>query len=82
MANNMTNKYFAYYSEDGFSTFATKEEAIDFCNRAIEDIREDCSGSEWSDFVESVCWGELKQYAKEVDMGDYGCDYKLTDIGE
>jgi hypothetical protein len=78
----MTNKYFAYDSEDGLIIFATKEEAIDYCNRTIEGIREDCSGSEWSDFVESVCWGELKQYAKEVDMGDYGCDYKLTDIGE
>lgn len=77
----MTKKYFAYDSEDGLSTFATKEEAIDFCNRAIERMGGDCSGSEWSDFVESVCWGEIKQAAKEIDMGDYG-DFKLTDIGE
>ena len=78
----MTKKYFAYYSEDGFSTFATKEEAINFCNRLIERIRADCSGSEWSDFVDSVCWGEIKQTVKEIDTADHGCDYKLTNIGE
>lgn len=84
----MTKKYFAYYSEDGISTFSTKDEAVDYCNRTIERIREDCSGSEWSDFVEPVCWGEIKQYAKEIPpMGVVGeicdcVDYKLTNIGE
>jgi hypothetical protein len=78
----MTNKYFAYYSEDGLSTFATKQEAADYCNRTIDRIRKDGYGAEWSDFVESVCWGEIKQAAKEIDLVDYGCDFKLTDIGE
>lgn len=89
-------KYFSYDPEgDGFTLHKTAEEAK---NHAEDDLacHRDNASEGWSDSVEHVCWGELKQMAFKVNEMtkedaehagicvsndfDYICDYQLKDL--
>ena len=53
-------KYFSYDSDTGFEAHATKDEAVKAANDMIDYYRDNASEG-WSDEVDSVCWGEIKQ---------------------
>lgn len=75
--------YFAHDPEAGTEFFRTEEEAIAYCNDAIQDCREqameDC---EWQELVENVCWGVIEQITNEVnyDPESGSCDYELVNV--
>ena len=88
-------KFFSYDPEgDGFTLHATAEEAQAAADNDISCHREfACEG--WSDSIQHVCWGELKQKAVMVremskedaehqeiyfdNSFDTICDYELKD---
>lgn len=89
-------KYFSYDPEgNGFTLHKTAEEAK---NHAEDDLacHRDNASEGWSDSVEHVCWGELKQMSFKVNEMtkedaehagicvsndfDYICDYQLKDL--
>ncbi len=76
-------KYFAYDPECGHEFFESKEQAIEYCNQALE-IAQECAqlDNEWPDWVDNICWGEVKQRVQEVNLNqeDNTCDYHLKDI--
>lgn len=90
------SKFFAYDPDDGFQIFDNQEEAIAYCNKAIDGYRAEAGGSDgWYDEVEEICWGKIKQQAIMCDKKpwpvddddpdgdppfDYTCDYCLSDI--
>jgi len=58
-------KYFSYYPEEGFELHDTAEEAQKSAEDALDCERgEACEG--WSDYVDQICWGELKQMTVET----------------
>lgn len=58
-------KYFSYDQDQGFELHATAEEAKKAAEDALDFER--CEASEgWSDYVEGICWGELKQMTVET----------------
>ena len=89
-------KYFSYDPEgDGFTLHATAEEAQKHAENDLACHRDNASEG-WSDSVEHVCWGEVKQTTFKVrEMTkedaehagiyvnidfDYICDYELKDL--
>ena len=82
----MVHKYFVYSADHGFSTFNTTEEAEAMAENLLEEYREDSYDEGWSEDVETVCWGEVQQYAKMVrcgihpdqPRGQFPCDYVLS----
>lgn len=82
------HKYFVYSSDNGFSLFATAEEAEAMAEELIAEYREDAYDDGWSEDVESVCWGEVSQNAVMVLLGaapnpangSYSCDYVLKAV--
>lgn len=75
-------KYFAYDPECGPEFFESKEQAIEYCNQALE-IAQECAqfDNEWPEWVDSICWGEIKQIASECNIGkDNTCDYEMRDV--
>jgi hypothetical protein len=89
-------KYFSYDPEgDGFTLHATAEEAQKAAEADLSCYRDNASEG-WSDSVDQVCWGELKQKALMVremskeeaehqgiyfdNSFDSICDYELTDV--
>ena len=89
-------RYFAYDPDDCFQLFRTKEEAINFAQRAIQGYADDCGDGWDEENVTQVCWGEIKEIGTmcnkepwpvdEDDEGeppfDYSCEYKLKSPGE
>ena len=82
-------KYFGYDPNSGFELFETEEQAKNYAEEAISYYRGDaCDG--WSEEVDQVCWGELKQETVQVGLRprneedghnlEMTCDYVLTDI--
>jgi len=64
-------KYFACDSDGDYNFFDTEDEAIKFAKDAIERYRDDAQdGYELWDDVERVCWGVVKQVAKECNRRD------------
>lgn len=80
-------KYFAYDIECGFELFETADEAESYAQEQIDCFREEATEG-WSESVETVCWGELKQVANEFtfnagdeeDLDKEYSDYRLEDI--
>jgi len=74
-------KRFFVHTEDGTECFFTEEEARAAANEAIAEIREECD-EEWSDEVHSVFWGEIREEAKQVRVGqeDSFIDYVLKPV--
>ena len=75
-------KYFSYDSECGFELHNTVEDALRVAQGNINYYRSEASEG-WPECVDSVCWGEIKQHAIEVDttaeFGVESCDYLLLD---
>jgi hypothetical protein len=88
-------KYFSYDPEgDGFTLHNTADEARKAAELDLSCHRDDATEG-WSDSVESVCWGELRQLAMKVremtkeeaehqgiyfdNSFDTICDYELKD---
>ena len=74
-------KYFTYSADNGFSVFKTAEEAEALAENLLQEYREDSYEDGWSEDVESVCWGEILQYAKMIRCGihpDHPCEYVLS----
>lgn len=89
-------KYFSYDPEgDGFTLHNTAEEAKKHAEDDLSCHRDNASEG-WSDSVEHVCWGEVKQTTFKVremtkedaehsgiyvsNDFDYICDYELKDL--
>lgn len=74
--------FFAYWPQHGEELFKKREDAIEFCNEAIEDYRrenaeEGCDENE----VRRVCWGVVMQAGIDVAIDDEGhIDYALTPV--
>ena len=71
-------KFFSYDPDDGFEVHETEEEAKMCAQKTIDRYRDDATDG-WSEEVEYVCWGELRQQAVEIPINDHSCDYKLVD---
>jgi hypothetical protein len=70
------SKYFSHV--DGMFEFhETKEDAIVRCKEELESFRDNAEDG-WPDEVNYVCWGEIKQRAKECNIiyrcEDTNCD--------
>ncbi len=61
-------KYFAYHPGAGFYTYPTAELAIENAEQWIEEYRE-AADEGWDEAVENICWGEVRQQAKEIKTG-------------
>ncbi len=85
-------RYFAYDPNDCCQLFKTKEEAIEFCKKALETYHEECYDDGWDEDVELLCWGEIKEIATICDVEpwpnddndedfeppfEYSCNYKM-----
>lgn len=65
-------KYFGYCPECGFETFGTEKEAKEYADAAIDYFRNAADADQgWSEEVEQICWGEIKEAAVK-------CDEKTT----
>lgn len=83
------HRFFMYDPESGFETYETAEQAKSAAEDAIDWYRGEAVDG-WSDEVEQVCWGEIKQDSQQVGLrpreeGDKSgcemiCDYQLSDI--
>lgn len=74
-------KRFFVHTEDGTECYFTEEEARAAANEAIAEIRDECD-EEWSDEVHSVFWGEIREEARQVRVGqaDSFIDYVLKPV--
>ena len=54
-------KYFSYDPESGFELHATAEEAKNYAEKNLE-FERDVAVEGWSDYVDQICWGELRQH--------------------
>lgn len=64
---------------DGYEELNTAEEARASAQRAIDDWR-DCCDPEWPEEVESVTWGEIREFAAPVGVEGDCVDYRLTTV--
>ena len=74
------DKYFAYSNDCGIEFFGTEQEAIDWCNDEIQWYREQAGMDEWSDEVESVCYGKVIAKSSEQIIDEEHSDFKLENI--
>jgi hypothetical protein len=63
MKKNM--QYFSYHPEEGFELHKTAEEAKKAAQEHLEYER-DQAYEGWSDNVDGICWGKLKQRVVET----------------
>lgn len=75
-------KYFAYSNDCGIVFFESEEEAIIWCKDEIQSYREQAGMDEWSDDVESVCYGKIVGRSFEEIINDEHSDYKMKEIEE
>lgn len=76
------DKYFAYSNDLGIEFFETEQEAIDWCNDEIQWYREQAGMDEWSDEVESVCYGKVLGKSFEQVIDEEHSDYTLEKIDD
>jgi hypothetical protein len=73
-------RYFSF-GEDGFKTHETPEAAEAAADAEIEWFRDD-AGDGWSEAVERVCWGEIRQHAvivsTEEACSEEACEYSYA----
>lgn len=74
------NKYFAYSNDLGTEFFETEQEAIDWCEDEIQFYRDQAGLDEWSDEVESVCYGKIIAKSFEQVIDEEHSDFKLENI--
>jgi len=74
-------KRFFVHSEYGTEQYFTEDEARAAATEAIAQIREECD-EEWSDEVHSVFWGEIREEAQQVRVGEQSefVDYVLKPV--
>ena len=80
-------KYFAFSPDTGFELYETAEKAKAAAQESIDQYAADAVDG-WSEEVESVYWGEIKQESVMMNQRpsepgsdvDFICDYGLTDI--
>jgi hypothetical protein len=58
-------KYFSYYPEEGFELHETADEAKKAAEDALDFERGEAAEG-WSDYIDQICWGELKQIIIET----------------
>lgn len=58
--------FFAYSPDTGFDTYATAHEAEAAACESLEGYAEDAGGTLWDSDVESVCWGEVVEKARQT----------------
>jgi len=58
-------KYFSYDPEEGFELHKTEDEAKKAAECALDYERGEASEG-WADYVDQICWGELKQRVVET----------------
>ena len=75
-------KYFAYSSDCGIEFFETEQEAINWCNDEIQYYREQAGFDEWSDEVESICYGKILGNSTEVVIDEEHSDYRLEKLND
>lgn len=75
-------KYFAYSNDCGIEFFESEEEAIIWCKDEIQSYREQAGMDEWSDDVESICYGKIVGRSFEEVINDEHSDYKMKEIEE
>ena len=69
-------KFFAYDNNHGFERFRTAEEARLWASSSIAQEKKTAfDQGEWSDDVDQLCWGEIKQVAVFR-----RCDFELDNI--
>jgi hypothetical protein len=85
-------KYFSYDPYDGFELYDTEDEAKAATQRVLDIEREEAREG-WSEDVDKICWGEVRQHVVEtmrrprtdadhVDSEFYTIvDYGLVDVG-
>ncbi len=83
-------RFFAYCPDDGFDVFETAEQAKAAAEQWIDSYRGDAVDG-WSEEVDQVCWGEIREKAtqvgrrpateEDVTSCDYFCDYQLQRVG-
>ena len=73
----MSNKYFVYDPENGFETFATKEECEKEANELIRNYLQDA----WDEACENVVSGTITHKTTQIDreerpdkLDEEGCD--------
>lgn len=72
---------FFVHTEESTEVYNTEQEARDAAAEAIALIREECD-DEWSDEVHSVYWGEIREQARQVRVGENNeyIDYVMKPI--
>lgn len=87
----MTKKYFTYDPDDGFELHDTEDKARMEAERILRCYAVAATNEGWDELTGQICWGELKQYTKEIKHDErvyfegelcFCVDYKLTNIGE
>lgn len=56
------NRFFAFDPNEGFNTYATEHEA----RQAAEASLEAATDGEYAEWVEQICWGEIKRQVVAV----------------
>ena len=81
MSASNEKKWFAYHPEEGFFRFGSAAEAKAEAEAFLEHERENARGDEWYEFIDEICWGEIRRQVREVrevreTVGYY--DYELA----
>ena len=72
---------FFVHTELSTEVYLTEQEARDAAAEAIALIREECD-DEWTDDVDSVYWGEIREEAQQIRVGENNeyLDYVLKPV--
>ena len=60
------DRFYSYNPDTGYDTHATEEEAKNAALRALDDYRDDSTDEGWSEDVEHVAWGEIREHVTET----------------
>ena len=76
----VSQAWFAYDVDDGFSFHDTEAEARACAEEALDRCCADASGQEWSEDAQDVCWGSVLQRAVVIsrEPAPEGADYDET----
>jgi len=85
----MKFKWFSYSDCAGFELHETEEMAKLVAQECLDAYIDDAGNEQYSEEIDSVCWGEVKECATEKptgevinDYGDYVADYVLEAIAK
>ena len=76
-------RFFVDTGDDGVEFVDTEKEARERAAECLEQQRTAARiEGEWRDEVDSICWGEIRETAKEVSAGEDGeyTDYQLRPV--